>query len=1015
MPANPTNNTAATATNLLLSEGLPLTLQGSLTTTADPLDFYKFSTTSASNLKLSLSGLTGNAKLSVFAADGATVLNPGIAAGNTSNVSNDGKLSESYVFNALPAGSYVIKVDLGATGAVAATAADYTLDAIANKDVTANSVLWKQAVDPTLVTFQLNGPNLAGDVATVPLGYEIVGTGDFDGVSDAGGKSQDILWKKNLAGGGYELNIWFMNSDNSLRESKSVVLDATATTGVGISDVFNIQRIEDFDGDGKADILFRNTTPGASSIVLWKMDGATLNLAKNYTRFDSNFEVFGTGDFDNTGVRDILFRNAVSGGVVVVWLLDANLNLIEAPAGQAAGPSQSGALKYRGEVPVLSADWTALGVTDFNKTIGGSATSVDADNNDDLLFVNRVSGQLVSWLMNGSEIKAGGLILGGAVISGAPGGFDLVGLGDLNGDGNGDMLWRPKSKTGALVAWLMEGKDLNLPASGGVASDATPGAPFVLPSNFEIIARKSVSGDRSLVDFDGNKRADIFFRETGTGATILWSMNGRTYEAAKSGAVKAPDGSVPPVAAVFQPIGGLTAQLASIPQGTAGAALSTAYNMGTLEGLGNYQDTLAGNASDFFKFKLEKTSDVTVALSSAFGSTAALTTASFVLSRDGGVNPNGTPLLVPQTLTAGVPLAAGTYYVEVKKTAGTAALTAVNYNLKVTGEPSTINLKAIALTSVTPTNATFQGTGGAIRLADLTVANPAAKAKVDISYSLTNTEPKATGAVGVKFYLSRVSTINPAGGPTATVALGTDTIPQVLGNSAATNRVFQVDLPAGDDNFWTTDTSYFIGYEIDPVTVALPNGAIQETNEKDNTIYLPPSSAVALDGTKSVLIQNTQTPDLLGAGLTGPASVAKGGTLALSYTVQNAGKKSTGAATPSVRFYIYRPSTDPNLTPEQQNSLVTTDAVRTKPLGVPPGGDENALFLPTIAGLTTAAAKAVTIQLPDAASSFWTGAAAGTPYFIGMVVDSGETIAESDELNNLNLGLGKDRLAISVA
>jgi FG-GAP-like repeat/Bacterial pre-peptidase C-terminal domain len=1021
MPANPTNNTAATATNLLLSAGLPQTVSGSLSTTADPLDFYKFTTTTATNLKLSLSGLTGNplvsgsgnARLSVFAADGSTPLNPGIAAGNTSNVSNDGKLSESFVFNALPAGNYVIKVDLGAVGGVASTVADYTLDAIANKDVTANSVLWKQATDPTLVAFQLNGPNLAGDVATVPVGYEIVGTGDFDGVSDAGGKSQDILWKQDLGNGSYALNIWFMNSDNSLRESKPVVLNATDIQAFGVPNAFQIQRLEDFDGDGKTDILFRNTTPGTSSIVLWKMDGATVNTtaSQNYTTFDPSYEVFATGDFDNNGIRDIMFRNTTtaSGGLVVVWMLDSTLKIIP---GLASNPSESGLLKVGNTPILLTSEWTVLGVADFNQSIGGLTTSPLADGRDDILFLNRNTGQLVDWLMNGSQIGGGGYVAGGAPISGTPGLYDLVGLGDLNGDGNSDMLWRPKSKSGVLILWQMEGADIAPVPSGLVALDTAPTGILSLTPTFDIITRTNVAGERSLVDFDGNGRADIYFRETGSGRTIVWSMNGKLIDTAKSGEVKIPDGSVPAVPTTFSAIGGLTAQLASIPQGTAGAALSTAYNMGTLEGLGNYQDTLAGNASDFFKFKLEKTSDVTVALSSAFGSTAALTTASFVLSRDGGVNPNGTPLLVAQPLTAGVPLAAGTYYVEVKKTAGTPALTAVNYNLKVTGEPSTINLKAIALTSVTPTSATFQGTGGAIRLADLTVANPAAKAKVDISYSLTNTEPKATGAVGVKFYLSRVSTINPAGGPTATVALGTDTITQVLGNSAATNRVFQVDLPAGDDNFWTTDTSYYIGYEIDPVSVALPKGTIDETNETDNTLYLPPTSATALDGTKSVLIQNTQTPDLLGAGLTGAASVAKGGTLALNYTVQNAGKKSTGAATPSVRFYIYRPSTDPLLTPEQQNSLVTTDSTRSIALGVT---DDNALFLPTIAGLTTAPAKAVSVVLPGVNSSFWTGAAAGTPYFIGMVVDSGETIAESDELNNLNLGVGKDRLAISVA
>jgi hypothetical protein len=1035
MPANPNNNTVATATSLLLSEGLPQTVSGSLSGT-DLLDFYKFSTTAASNLKLSLSGLTGNARLSLLAADGTTVVNPSSptlpgGAGNTTNTSNDGKLSESFVFNALPVGSYVVKVDLGTTAGVVATTADYNLEAIANKDVTANSILWKQTPDasPT-AAWQLNGPNFALDVLNTPAGYQFVGTGDFDGLSDAGGKSQDVLWKKSLGNGSSELQIWFMNSDNSLRESKSVVLSSAPTTAFGVPDAFQIQRLEDFDGDGKTDILFRQTA--ANSVVLWKMDGATVNLglSQNFTRFDPSFEIFGTGDFDNNGIRDILFRNPnAGGGVVVVWLLDSTLKLIEAPAGQTNGPSQSGLLKFQGNSPILTAEWKMLGVTDFNKTIGGVTTSSQADDKDDLLFLNQNTGQLVSWLMNGSEIQSGGFILNGAVISGTPGGFDFVGLGDFNGDQNSDMLWRPKSKSGALVAWQMEGKDINLNASGFVGLDSQAGAAFPLSSTFEIITRNSVSGDRTLVDFDGNKRADIFLRDTGTGNTIVWSMNGKVVELAKSGATKNTDGTVTPVSNSFQVIGGLTAQLANIPQGTAGAAVSTAFNLGSLEGVGNYQDTLAGTASDFFKFKLDKTSDVTIALSPAFNSTAAVT-ATFVLSLRTGLNPDGTPVLTPQTLTAGTSLVEGTYFLEIKKAVGVAPLATVNYNLNVTGTPSVINLRAIALTSVAPGDNTVAGTTlGSIRLSDLTGVPPGTtdankpKAKINISYSITNTEPKPAASVTVRFYLSRVSTINPA--DTTTVVLGTDTVANVLGNGAVRQEVFDnVELPPGDNNFWTTDTNYYIGYAIDPVnpTIVGDQGLIQETFETlnvnppktDNNVFAPPATAGAL-GTLTVAIQNTQTPDLLGVGLSAASStITKGGTIDLSYTLRNGGKKATGQPT-RVQFYLYRPDTDPALTPEQQNNLNRTNTTRTILLATADSVTDANVLVGTLAGETTASAKPVKFELPSANSSFWEGVPAGTPYFIGMVSDAGGTIAESSEDNNLNLGLGQDRVVVTLA
>jgi Bacterial pre-peptidase C-terminal domain len=1034
MPANPNNNTVGTATSLLLSDGLPQTLGGSLSA-ADPLDFYKFSTTAASNLKLTLSGLTGNARLNVLQADGTTALVASATAGNTSNVSNDGKLSESFVFNALPVGNYVIKVDLPA----GTTTADYLLETIANKDATVSSVLWQTtplaATDPLAIYWQLNGPNLSGDVSATQsqlpqlAGYQIVGTGDFDGISDAGGKSQDILWRKSLGNGTYELNLWFMNSDNSLRESKPLVLPGGATTAFGLPDVFQVQRLEDFDGDGKTDILFRNTTPGATSIVLWKMDGATFDagLSKNFTTFDPAFQIFATGDFDGNGFRDIMFRQPASGDVVV-WLLDASLNLI--PGGAVNTPAQSGYLRAGNFQILLGAEWTSLGVMDFNNTIGGSATSPLADKKDDILFLNQTTGQLVAWLMDGSTIipGRGGFILNGAVVSGAPGAFDLVGSGDFNGDQNADLLWRFKTKQGPLIQWQMESGLITPGAGGAVGFAATAGAATTvvpLGANFEIITRNEVSGQRGFVDFDGNKRADLLFRNTTTGTTVLWSMNANNFDTTKSGEIKTPDGIVPAVGSNFTAIGGLTAQLASLPQGTAGAALSSAFNMGTLEGLGNYQDSLAGTASDFYKFKLEKTSDVAISLTTAFGGTTALTTGAYVLSLQTGLNPDGTPTLAVQpALTPGTALAAGTYYVEVKKAAGVAALTAVAYNLKVTGEPSVINLKSIELTNVTGPAGTF---AGSIRLADLTAAAPAAKTAVDVAYTITNTEPKAAGSVTVKFYLSRVSVINPA--DAKTIALGTDTITQVLGNGAATTKVSRVELPAGDDNFWTTDTNpnaanpvyYYLAYEIDPVArnpqgVATNQGAIQETFES------LPANAGLTDNfnrglnidVKQLSIQNTQTPDVLGAALTGPASIARGGTIDLNYTIQNAGRKATGQQT-SVAFYLYRSSTDTTLPQAQRDSLVKDDATRTIQLGTFDDANDANLLVPNIVGLGSAPAKTVKLQLPNANNAFWQGATAGTQYFIGMISDSGEGIAESIEDNNLNVGLGKDRLSVTLA
>jgi hypothetical protein len=986
--SNLNNNTPATATLLPLTAGIPATATGSLSSLAggDLLDYYQFSTTAASNLKLSLSGLSGNARLSVFAKNpngslGAAVVPTPAGNGNTSNTSNSGLLSESFVFNDLSAGSYFVRVDLD----MGATAADYRLDAIANRDVTANTILWQKTNvgpnDPLLVSWQLNGPSVAATASSSQsqspqlAGYQFVGTGDFDG-----DKIQDVLWKKSLGNGTYQLYTWFMNADNSLRESKPVVF-AGQTNAIAISDSFQIQRIEDFGGDGKADILFREVS--TNSIVLWQMDGNTLRFdrAKNYTQFDPAFEVFATGDFDSNGKRDILFRNP-TGGEVVVWLLNENLDLIF-PAGPTNNPGESGLLKFNG-VPVnLTAEWEVLGVADFNST---------ADTRDDVMFANRNTGALVAWLINGSAIQDGGFLLNAAPVSTF---FDLVGIGDLNGDGNGDLLWNSKDPNGGpLVAWLMNGKDINFATSGIVQVN---GADFSLPSTFEVVGFKNVSPDRRLLDFDGNGRADAFLRDKVGGSTILWSMNGRTVQS--SDYVKLSNGSIPAVPSEFQVIGSLSAQLVKQPQSTAGSVATTAFNIGVLEGTGNYQDVVAGTTPDFFKFKLDRLSDVTVALSDGFGTSGAVS-ATFALSRQTGLNADGTPLLTPVTLGSD-PLDAGTYFIQVTRSAG--GTTPVNYYLNVTGSPVIFNLRGSAFTSVTP-DAGFVGTGGAVRLPDIplgTAPGAGPKATVDIDYTIENTDPGKTGPVTVRFYLSRTPTITP--GSSNTIVLGTDTITGgVPGNSSVSKVFANVALPPGDDNFWTTDTNYYIGYEIDPVSPAAPEGALLETNETDNI-----NLGLNID-VKTVAIQNTQTPDLLGNTLSATGTqITKGGQITLDYSVRNAGRKATGSiATPPpdvfVRFYLYRGS---------PNTLNPSDDTRTIALTVANG----TLFLPeNINGESNSPVQSVTLNLPNDQASFWQNDPLETQYYIGMEVDAGNSITESDELNNLNVGLGQDSVLVTL-
>ena len=111
------------------------------------------------------------------------------------------------------------------------------------------------------------------------------------------------------------------------------------------------------------------------------------------------------------------------------------------------------------------------------------ATST-ADGASDILFRNARPGLLATWQLSNTAITGGGTI-------GNPGaGWSQVGLGDINGDGTADVVFRNVS--GMLAAWTISGSAIT---GGGDIGD--PGAAW------------AVAG---MGDFNGDGKSDILFR-----------------------------------------------------------------------------------------------------------------------------------------------------------------------------------------------------------------------------------------------------------------------------------------------------------------------------------------------------------------------------------------------------------------------------------------------------------------------------------------------------------------------
>ncbi len=152
------------------------------------------------------------------------------------------------------------------------------------------------------VSFQ-NGTSATGGgvVQQLSSDWAIVGVGDFtaDGMAD-------VLYR-NTATGRTFLDV--MNG-NGIDWSASGFTTATVADGK-----WTVAAVADFDGDGMTDVLWRyanaaNTAdPLNGTLYEWRMNGTTVASAGLLSQQASGaWQVAGTGDFDGDGKADLLFR-----------------------------------------------------------------------------------------------------------------------------------------------------------------------------------------------------------------------------------------------------------------------------------------------------------------------------------------------------------------------------------------------------------------------------------------------------------------------------------------------------------------------------------------------------------------------------------------------------------------------------------------------------------------------------------------------------------------------------------
>jgi len=276
----------------------------------------------------------------------------------------------------------------------------------------------------------------------------------------------------------------------------------------------------DFNGDGKSDLMWRNGTAISPNLAWSWMNGTTRSANMN-TTLNAAYRVVATGDFNGDGKVDLVWRSG-SASQLLFWMSNG-------------GTSFTGAW-----LTGLGTGWNVTGAGDVN-----------GDGKTDLLwsYDTYQAGNFQYWLMDGPMFTSKVSLTMGS-------GYRLVTAGDFNGDHKLDILWQ-SGTTNNYRMWVRSGSGFTgtsfagpgtgwaVVGAGDVNNDKKADLVWYLQqnvaSNFRYwvmngatkVSQKSYTQNAgysavALGDYDGNGQLDIVWRAGQSTTLRMWRNFGGT-------------------------------------------------------------------------------------------------------------------------------------------------------------------------------------------------------------------------------------------------------------------------------------------------------------------------------------------------------------------------------------------------------------------------------------------------------------------------------------------------------